>query len=256
MRPILTVGGRDVLFAHWPVDPAVVESHVPAGLCVETFDGSAWVSVLALENRAAAPGSLSPPSRLGAGTPQLNLRTYVSYDGDLGVYFLSLDTGGRATAAVGRRAFGLPFHHARMRLTRQGERVSVRSRRDTGDGPPAVFRARYRPTGERYRAEPGTVESFCVERFRYYLPATGDRRAGPLGGDDGDGGDGDDGGVRVGRIDRDPWDLRPVTATIRDNTLFEAAGLPAPVTDPVVGYSPGFEMGVEPVASAERRTSS
>lgn len=56
--------------------------------------------------------------------------------------------------------------------------------------------------------------------------------------------------VRVGELDREPWDHRPVDATIRETSLFEAADLPAPTTDPVVHYSPGFEMRVEPLRTA------
>lgn len=237
MPPVLTVTGRDVLFAHWPLDPATVEPHVPDTLDVETFDGSAWVSVLALENRGFGPGSMRLPRPLEQGTPQLNCRTYVTRDGRPGVYFFSLDTGEWLPATVGRRAFGIPFHRARMRMTRRGDEVTFRSRR-AGD-PPAVFRARYRPTGETYRAEPDTIEAFCIEHFRYFLPAGEDRRVGARA----------DGSVRVGELDREPWTLRPVDAGIRENTLFEAAGLPAPTTDPVVQYSPGFTMRIEPLRS-------
>jgi uncharacterized protein YqjF (DUF2071 family) len=243
--PILTVTGRDVLFAHWPLDSAAVETHVPDVLDVETFDGSAWVSVLALENRGFGPGSIRLPRRLERGFPQLNLRTYVTLGGEPGVYFLSLDTGEWLPATVGRRAFGIPFNRARMRLTRRGEDVVFRSRR-AGD-PPAVFGARYRPTGETYRADPGTIESFAIEHFRYFLPADEDRRVGA--------GRRDDGRVRVGELDREPWDLRPVEATIRENTLFDAADLPTPTGDPVVQYSPGFTMRIEPLR-AESSTES
>jgi len=236
--PILTVTGRDVLFAHWPLDPAAVEPHVPAVLDVETFDGSAWVSVLALENRGFGPGPMAPPPRLRRGVPQLNLRTYVTVGDQPGVYFLSLDTGDRLAAWAGRRGFGIPFHRARMRMTRRGDEVSIRSRRE-GD-PPADFRARYRPTGGTYRAAPSSIEEFCIEHVRYVLPAGEDRRLGA-------GGDGGDERVRVGELDREPWELRPVEATIRENTLFEAAGLPAPTGDPVVQYSPGFTMRIEPL---------
>lgn len=230
--PILAVTGRDVLFAHWPLDPDTVAAHVPDALGVETFDGSAWVSALALESRGVGPGSIRLPAWLERGVPQLNLRTYVTVGDESGVYFLSLDAGEWLPATVGRRAFGLPFHRASMRLTRRGTEVAFRSRRD-GD-PPAVFRARYRPTGERYRAEPGSIESFCIEQVRYFLPAAEDRRVGSEA----------DGRVWVGELDREPWDLRPVEATIRRNTLFEAVGLPSPTAEPVVQYSPGFEMQV------------
>jgi len=234
---VLTVTGRDVLFAHWPVDPETVAPHVPDALDVATFDGSAWVSVLALETRGFGPGPIRLPRGLERGIPQLNLRTYVTAGDRSGVYFLSLDTGSRSAATGGRRAFGLPFHHARMRLTRRGETITFRSRRADGS---AVFRARYRPVGDPYRAAPGTIESFCVEEFNYLFPDAEDRRPGIAHAE---------GRVRVGSIDREPWTLRPVAATIRRNTLFEAAGLPAPTADPEVQYAPTFEMRVEPIAS-------
>jgi len=58
--------------------------------------------------------------------------------------------------------------------------------------------------------------------------------------------------IYVGRIERDPWQLATVTARIRRNTLFEAAGLPEPAADPAFHYSPGFEMGVEPLEVRRR----
>jgi uncharacterized protein YqjF (DUF2071 family) len=259
MAPLLTVTGRDVLFAHWPVDRDVLADRLPAPLTPASFDGSGWVSVLALENDGVGPGptAVSPPLR---GTPQLNLRTYVTVDDgerrdgdangrgnehgndgdddDVGVYFLSLDTGRWAAAAAGRRAFGLPFHRATMRLTRRDDEVTFRSRRRKHEGTPAIFQARYRPTGTTFRADPGTLDAFCVEQFRYYVPASEAPRPSGVRPEQ-------RGRVRVGSIDRESWTLQPVAATIRENTLFAAAGLPTPTADPVVGYSPGFEMGVE-----------
>jgi len=237
MPPLLTVTGRDVLFAHWPLNPAALEPHVPDPLSVATFDGAARVSALALENVAVSPGSLSVPRGLERGFAQLNLRTYVEYGDETGVHFLSLDSGSRLGAAVGRRAFGLPFRPAASRLSRAGDTVRFSSRRRTDDGPSAVFQARYRPAGEPSAAEPGSLEAFCIERFSYLFPAG--EAAAPLPGVDDD-------GVVVGRIERAPWELQPVEATLRTNTLFAAAGLPEPAAEPELRYSPGFEMGVLP----------
>ena len=240
MAPLLTVAGRDVLFAHWPVDDEALAERLPAPLVPATFDGTGWVSVLALENDGVGLGSRVRRSAVRGGFPQLNLRTYVTPRGggdDVGVYFLSLDTGRWAAAVAARRSFGLPFHHASMRLTRHDGRLTFRSQR-RGVDTPAVFQARYRPTGAAFRVEPGSLEAFCVEQFRYYVPAAEDHRAVS-------GANGRDGGVRVGRVTHDPWSLQPVTATIRTNTLFEAAGLPTPTAEPATHYSPGFEMGVE-----------
>ena len=65
-----------LLFAHWPIDPALLRSRVPAALELQTFDGAAWQGVrfecrrrrggaafvasypAEGEERAAAPGSL------------------------------------------------------------------------------------------------------------------------------------------------------------------------------------------------------
>lgn len=236
----LTVRVRDVLFAHWPLDPDALDARVPDPLVPDTFDGSGWVSAVALENRVS-PDATAIPRPLRRRFPQLNLRTYVTVDGEAGVYFLSLDSGRRLPAAVGRRVFGLPFRHARMRITRRDGAVAFRSRRR--GPPPARFGARYRPTGDVFRADAGTLAAFCVEHTRYCVPAAEDPRPGVVRSLDADGAD----GVRVGTIERDPWPLRPVDATVRRNTLFGAADLPTPDADPVVHYSPGVEITVGPL---------
>ena len=114
MPPLFTVVGVDVLFAHWRVDPEAVAAVLPPDLTVDTFDGSAWVSALAPENRSVSPGSLQLPAALEGAVPQLNRRTYATRDGDSGVHFLSLDAGFRPAAAAGSGVFGLPFYRARM----------------------------------------------------------------------------------------------------------------------------------------------
>jgi uncharacterized protein YqjF (DUF2071 family) len=207
---------------------------------VATHDGRAYVGVLALENVGIVPGSLSVPS-LGRPFAQVNLRSYVEYGDTSGVYFHSLDSGDRLGATVGRRAFGLPFHGARSRVRRTGDTVRFSSRRQD-DGPEAVFQARYRPDGPASTAEPGSHEAFCVERFRYLLPG-GEAASGLPGVAPDD--------VVVGRIEREDWTLQPVDATLRTNTLFEAAGLPVPAAEPEFRYSPGFEMAVRAPGTVE-----
>ena len=51
----------------------------------------------------------------------------------------------------------------------------------------------------------------------------------------------------VGTFEQELRQLQPVTETLRTDTMFEAAGLQPPLADPVLQYSLGFEMGVEPV---------
>lgn len=95
MPTVVTITGCDVLFAHRPVDPEIVDPHVPDAPDVVTFDGPAWVSVLALENRGVGPGPIRLPRGPGRSIPQLNLRTCVT-------------AGGRHGRATGVRASRSP----------------------------------------------------------------------------------------------------------------------------------------------------
>jgi len=58
----VVVRGRDVLFAHWPVDAAMLRRHVPDRLTIDRHDGIPWVSVLAHEvtgmRVSGVPGSI------------------------------------------------------------------------------------------------------------------------------------------------------------------------------------------------------
>jgi len=240
MTAILTVGGRDVLFVHWPIPVSRARSLVPDPLSVDEFDGRAWISVLAFENRGVRPGSGRLPRLPASSFPQLNVRTYVRLDGEPGVYFLSLASGAGLPATVGRTAFGLPFGTASMELARRDGEVVFRCRPRDDGGPVGRFGVRYGSAGPVAEPEPGTVHEFCVERHRYFFTPEEDRRPGPLGRSP------PEGGVRVGTVDREPWRVGPAAATVRENTVPEALGIDPPETTPVFGYSPGFEMSVRP----------
>jgi uncharacterized protein YqjF (DUF2071 family) len=213
---ILRITARDVLFVHWPVPERVVRPRVPDALSVRTVDGTAWLSVVALQGvetkLGPAPGFVPP-------FDQVNLRTYVDYEGDPGVYFLSLDAGNRLAAEAGRRVWGLPFHAARIDTTAHDDRFTIQSTRRDGDG---RFAARYRPTGDPFQAEPGSLAAELIERHRYYLTD-------------------DAGHLLAGEIERDPWTLYDAEATVRTNTLPGAVGVDADHGDPRGHYSPRFE---------------
>ena len=211
----LSVTARDVLFAHWPVDPGTVEAVVPDALSVATRDGDAWLTAVVLEMTGVELAGLRSPTRPFA---QINLRTYVERDGALGVYFLSLDAGDALAARAGRAVWSLPFHAADSEVRHREDTVIVRSRRRADD---ARFDTRYTPTGDPSPAEPGSLAEFLIERHRYYVETAE--------------------GLAAGEIERDPWQLSAVDAEIRTNTLAQAAGLDALEAAPAFHYSPRFE---------------
>src|ERR1700683_2445143 len=91
---------RDLLFMHWRAPAELVSRLVPAGLEVDTFDGSAWISVTPFHMSVRFRGAPLMPGM--ARIPEMNCRTYVSAKGaserekKAGICFFSLDCGSRA----------------------------------------------------------------------------------------------------------------------------------------------------------------
>ena len=170
---------RDALFASWPVEPDLLAPRLPDRLTVDTFEGDAYLSVVPFAIRDIRPEGL--PAAVGLSTPELNLRTYVRCDDTPGVYFFSLDAGD-LLGVVGARVFNhLPYYLADIDYEPDGPdgRSRFASRRRTPGARAARFDAAYGPDGERFRPEPGSVEHFLVERYRYFAEGPdGEIRAG------------------------------------------------------------------------------
>jgi uncharacterized protein len=75
----LEMGWRDLLFANRSVEPEVVARYLPDALSIDTYDGRAWLSVVALRNVGLRPRGA--PKSMGYDLPELNLRTYVTAPG-------------------------------------------------------------------------------------------------------------------------------------------------------------------------------
>ncbi|MCC6739145.1 MAG: DUF2071 domain-containing protein [Planctomycetia bacterium] len=197
-------------FLHWRVPADAVRQAVGPGVEVDTFDGSAWLGVVPFRMSGVRLRWL-PPVPGTAAFPELNVRTYVKRDGKPGVWFLSLDATNLSAIAVARAWFGLPYRRSRMEVTEEEGRVSYDSVRDDPGAPPAVFRARYAPSGGEFRARPGTLEHFLSERYCLYTEVRG--------------------GLLRAEIHHAPWELRPARVAVRENSMARAAGFdvaPAP----------------------------
>ena len=85
-RPwVMRMRWTDLLFAHWPMDPAVLAPLVPPELTVDTFDGRAWLGIVPFRMEDVAPRGLPAVPRLSV-FPELNVRTYVTHRGLPGVW--------------------------------------------------------------------------------------------------------------------------------------------------------------------------
>ncbi|WP_423744270.1 DUF2071 domain-containing protein (plasmid) [Haladaptatus sp. SPP-AMP-3] len=216
---VLRFTWRDCLFAHWSVDTAALEAAIPDSLALDTYDGQAWVSVLAstVEN-ARPPGT---PHLLGATFPQVNVRTYVRLGDAVGVYFLSLDTGSRLAVRVARRLYRLPYYDADITVETDGTH-RIHARRRHPETLPVEFEATYRPKNGATVPETGSLSYFLSERYRLFVPQAG----------------------MTARVEHDPWPLHPVEADVWADSLFDAVGLPLPDAEPRVRYCPAMVFHV------------
>lgn len=228
---------RDGLFCHWPIEPDALRPHVPEPLTLDTYDDSAWISVVSFV--AANAGFRGTPRVLRPTFAGLTVRTYVSYRGDQGLYFLSIDVGSAAIATVADRFTRLPVRRARMHVSRSegttpydGAQVSFASARELPDEPDALFTVTYEPADEIAFAEPGTRDAWLTERQRFFAPRerkTGTRPRRTL---------------LVGEVAHAPWPLQSASVTSHENQLFAANDLPDPESDPVVQYCPELALTV------------
>lgn len=195
----------DLLFAHWALDPAVLRPLVPPPLELETFAGRAWLGVVPFVMEDVAPRGLPAVPRLSR-FPELNVRTYATYRGVPGVWFLSLDARSRPTVWGARTFFHLPYVHAAMTATRDDETVRYTSTRHDPSVPPATFRATYRPTGPVEPAAPGSLEAWLTARWRLFAIDP-------------------EGAVRHTEIRHPTWPLQPAEGEVDAHELVAAHGL-------------------------------
>jgi uncharacterized protein YqjF (DUF2071 family) len=154
--------------------------------------------------------------------PELNVRTYVRYRGDVpGVFFFSLDAGNLTAVRAARSFYGLPYFHAEMSVKSLGENYEYSSRR-LQDPRPAEFHGRYRPVSAPRPREKGSLEHFLTERYCLYAVR----------------------GPQVSRayIHHLPWPLQDAEAEVERNTVVQAAGIELPATKPLLHFSREIEV--------------
>jgi uncharacterized protein YqjF (DUF2071 family) len=210
----------DLLFAHWRVSASAVRQHVPAGLTVDEFEGSAWLGVTPfVVTGLRARGMVPLP--LVSSFLELNVRTYVTRDDKPGIWFLSLDASSQVAVAAARRLYRLPYFRANISCRRRGESIVFDCARDDG----RAFSGSYAPTGGSFNPQPDTLEHFLAERYCLYAEDRG----------------------RLFRADihHRPWPLQSAEAEIELNTMPpDWARLEG---DPVLHYSARQDVVIWPL---------
>jgi uncharacterized protein YqjF (DUF2071 family) len=155
---------RSMLFLHWRADVAELRRRIPPGLAIDTYEGHAYVSLVAFTLARATLRGLPLP--LVAPALELNLRTYVrTPHGPPGIFFFSLDATRLAYVAGASALLRHATHWAKGSSSQEGNRISYDFTRRRGE---ASFRVDARVVGPQDPATRGSLEHFLCERYVMY----------------------------------------------------------------------------------------
>jgi len=212
---------HDLLFAHWPVNAAVLGNLVPAGIGLDVFDGTGWLGVVPFRMTNVAPRAV-PSLPWISEFPELNVRTYVRVGDRPGIFFFSLDAGSALAVQVARTLLNLPYFVAEMSVLPNNTMIEYESQRES-PAVPAVLSASYRPVGSVFQAARGSLEYFLTERYCLYNL---DHQGAPY---------------RL-EIHHPRWHLQPAQAVFKRNTMADAAGVRLPDVKPLLHFSKRQDM--------------
>ena len=203
---------RNLFFSHWPLPVSMIRPLVPEGFEIDTYEGDAFVSVVAMQMAHISFrlfGTIPGESRF----LELNLRTYVKHNGRRGVYFLRADANALLSDIGARLLFNLPYTPAVMSTEVQADGATVfRSRRSMPPVPEATYVATFLPAGTPAQPVEGSRTAFLRNRDYAFVRSH-------------------DGKLESLAMLHDPWpvqDVDPGNTRVQVNTLLQAAGLSLP----------------------------
>ena len=206
----------DLTFVHWPVRPQTVAHLYPPGTRPDVFaDGMTYVALVPFVMSWIRLG-VSPPVPYFGSFLETNIRLYsVDEAGRHGVLFRSLETSRLAVVPLTRAGLGLPYTWARMRLNRNGSRITYSSVRRW---PEPGLRSRLTVTvGEAITPSP--LEVWLTARWGAHTHNAGRTWWVPN--------------------EHDPWTLQSAEIVSLDDDLLAASGV-TPCGEPIRAlYSPG-----------------
>ncbi len=222
-RPVMRQRWERLTFLHWALDPAGVQRLLPPGLEADLLDGAAWVGLVPFFMRVGTARGLQVP--WASRFCETNVRTYVRDGaGRAGIWFFSLDAARLGAVAVARSTYRLPYFWSSMGITGSDGEIRYRCRRRLPAPAGVTSDVRIR-IGSRYAAgELGERDHFLTARWVLFS-VTGGRH-------------------RYARASHEPWPLHRAEATVTDDGLITAAGLPPPEGAPLVHYSPGVDVTI------------
>lgn len=217
---IMKQAWRDLLFIHWPISPDQLKKHIPPSLQIDTFNRTAWVGIVAFVMAGIYPRGLSSLSILPA-FPEINVRTYVQYEGKPGVYFMSLDVDDWASLTIAKRWLHLPYQPAKICIHKKENAFHCSSTRQKSNHP-IIYEGMHTPNSEIFFPIEGTLDHWLTERYCFF---SSNKRE----------------NLFCCEIHHSPWPLQHAKTVVKKNTLFSPFHIDVNGIQPIAHFSKGVD---------------
>ncbi len=229
----------DLLFLHWRVPADELRPLIPRELAIDTYDGSAWVGIVAFDMSNIRPWWF-PPVPGVSYFRETNVRTYVrSANGTPGVWFFSLDASNALAVFIARWKWNLPYFRANMQIVRNGNSIGYRSYRPSRDDGLGRLNVQAE-IGDLWNsaddsslvglAQPESLEYFLVERYSLFCESP-------------------NGTLYEGRVYHRPYPIKQATVTGLEESLLEPSQIQAGSDLAHAAFSDGVDVEVFPLRS-------
>ena len=208
---------RDVLFLHFPIAADELAARLPRRLEVDRFAGQAWLTYVFFRLRLRPAGV---PFLAGLSSLlELNVRTYVRYHGESGIYFLRMYADNSLAIVASRWLTPLSYERAAMVDRRSPDgagHIACRPAALCG----AALSADVEITAPPAQPAGDSLDAWLVERYRLFV-------------------EGASGSMLAADVEHPPWLISPATCSEVHDGLSQSLGLSLPAEPTLAHSSPG-----------------
>lgn len=221
-QPLMHQDWRDLLFLHWKYDPEYIQQTLPPGLYVDTYKGSAYVTIqtIFIENLSV----IGMPNLPGfSDFIEVNLFTYV-YDknGIPGIWFYSLFLNSLMGVSAGRQAFLLPYYYADFEATKGKNGIHLVGK---GEDESKTYMDFYYKPETPIEATPKSLPFFLSERYVIFAYGYNE--------------------IKLCRIHHKPFSLCEAVVYDWNTQIFDTSSIKTPKNPPhYVHYSSGVDVDI------------
>jgi uncharacterized protein YqjF (DUF2071 family) len=176
-EPLFIADWDRVLMIHYQVDKKLLERCVPFQL--DLYQNRAFVSVVAFTLKAMRPfrgGRLTAWFFKPIATHEfLNVRTYVRYQGETGIFFLAEWLSNRLSVMLGPYPFGLPYRYGQVEyrhIWQEGRLDGTAA--DPRDQTTFTYRADLPDSAEFRSCQVDSLEEWLMERYTAFTCRAGE----------------------------------------------------------------------------------